>query len=119
MARGHTSGASHAPPSSVACSAESRTAAGRDACSPSDPAPPRLFPTNQGIKRDGYGRIVIGDVIVGLNGKPVRKEADLFGGSIAGMAAVSCSSFQVACLSASWLSVARFSLCQVVELLGA
>ncbi|KAL4433043.1 hypothetical protein ABPG77_006470 [Micractinium sp. CCAP 211/92] len=32
----------------------------------------------QGIKRDGYGRIVIGDVIVGLNGKPVRKEADLF-----------------------------------------
>lgn len=29
--------------------------------------------------RDGFGRLVIGDVIVALNGKPVRKEADLFG----------------------------------------
>lgn len=33
----------------------------------------------QGIVRDGFGRLVIGDVIVGLNGKPVKKEADLFG----------------------------------------
>jgi len=33
----------------------------------------------QGIVRDGFGRLVIGDVIVGMNGMPVRKEADLFG----------------------------------------
>lgn len=28
--------------------------------------------------RDGYGRLVLGDVIVALNGKPVKSEADLF-----------------------------------------
>ena len=32
----------------------------------------------QGISRDSYGRLVIGDVIVGINGKSVRKEGDLF-----------------------------------------
>jgi S1-C subfamily serine protease len=29
--------------------------------------------------RDGFGRLVLGDVIVGMNGRPVKKEADLFG----------------------------------------
>ena len=37
-------------------------------------------PGLQGIVRDGYGRLVVGDVIVGLHGKPVKSEADLFGG---------------------------------------
>lgn len=32
----------------------------------------------QGISKDSFGRVMIGDVIVGLNGKPVRKEGDLF-----------------------------------------
>ncbi|KAI7844814.1 hypothetical protein COHA_001694 [Chlorella ohadii] len=32
----------------------------------------------QGIVRDGFGRLVLGDVIVGMNGRPVKKEADLF-----------------------------------------
>lgn len=33
--------------------------------------------------RDGFGRLVLGDVIVGMNGRPVKKEADLFGGCTA------------------------------------
>lgn len=40
--------------------------------------------------RDGYGRLVIGDVIVGMNGKPVRKEADLFGAPAARLAVPHC-----------------------------
>ena len=32
----------------------------------------------QGISRDSYGRFLLGDVIVGINGKPVKKEGDLF-----------------------------------------
>lgn len=32
----------------------------------------------QGIVRDGFGRLVIGDVIVAMKGKPVKKEVDLF-----------------------------------------
>lgn len=32
----------------------------------------------EGIRRDGFGRILIGDVIVGMNGKAVRGENDLF-----------------------------------------
>jgi S1-C subfamily serine protease len=31
-----------------------------------------------GISKDGFGRVVIGDVIVGIKGKPVRSERDLF-----------------------------------------
>lgn len=31
-----------------------------------------------GIRRDGFGRIVIGDVIVGLNGQKIRSEGELF-----------------------------------------
>ena len=31
-----------------------------------------------GISRDGFGRVVIGDVIVGFNGQKVRSEGDLF-----------------------------------------
>ena len=30
------------------------------------------------FQRDSYGRLVLGDVIVGINGMPVKKEADLF-----------------------------------------
>lgn len=37
------------------------------------------MPPRQGIVRDGFGRLVLGDVIVGMNGRPVKKEADLFG----------------------------------------
>ena len=33
----------------------------------------------QGLSRDGFGRIVMGDVLVGINGKPIKREADLFG----------------------------------------
>ena len=43
---------------------------------PSSLPPPPLPP--QGIRRDGYGRLVVGDVIVGINGKPVRNEGELF-----------------------------------------
>jgi S1-C subfamily serine protease len=32
----------------------------------------------EGLKRDGYGRVLIGDVIVGFNGKPIKKDGDLF-----------------------------------------
>ena len=32
----------------------------------------------QGISKDSFGRVVIGDVIVGFNGKPVKNEGDLF-----------------------------------------
>lgn len=32
----------------------------------------------QGISRDSYGRFLLGDVIIGINGKPVKKEGDLF-----------------------------------------
>jgi S1-C subfamily serine protease len=32
----------------------------------------------QGISKDNFGRVVIGDVIVGFNGKPVKSEGDLF-----------------------------------------
>ena len=32
----------------------------------------------KGISRDVYGRVLLGDIIVGLNGQPVKKEADLF-----------------------------------------
>lgn len=32
----------------------------------------------QGISKDSFGRVVIGDVIVGFNGKPVKTEGDLF-----------------------------------------
>lgn len=42
------------------------------------PGTPAAKAGMQGIVRDGFGRLVIGDVIVGMNGKPVRKEADLF-----------------------------------------
>jgi S1-C subfamily serine protease len=31
-----------------------------------------------GISKDRFGRVVLGDVIVGIKGEPVRKEADLF-----------------------------------------
>ena len=37
---------------------------------------PRPLP--QGISRDATGRLVLGDVIVGVNGRPVRREGDLF-----------------------------------------
>ena len=42
------------------------------------PGTPAARAGMQGIVRDGDGRLVIGDVITGLNGKAVRKEADLF-----------------------------------------
>eukprot|EP00887_Chlorella_sp_A99_P005565 scaffold1.g5565.t1 len=32
----------------------------------------------EGLRRDGYGRLTVGDVIIGMNGKQVRNEADLF-----------------------------------------
>ncbi|KAG7672422.1 putative Protease Do-like 1, chloroplastic [Nannochloris sp. 'desiccata'] len=32
----------------------------------------------QGITKDNFGRVVIGDVIVGFNNKPVKSEGDLF-----------------------------------------
>jgi S1-C subfamily serine protease len=32
----------------------------------------------QGISKDNFGRIIIGDVIVGFNNKPVKSEGDLF-----------------------------------------
>jgi S1-C subfamily serine protease len=32
----------------------------------------------QGISKDSFGRIIIGDVIVGFNGAPVKSEGDLF-----------------------------------------
>ena len=32
----------------------------------------------QGISKDSFGRVVIGDVIVGFNGQAVKKEGDLF-----------------------------------------
>jgi hypothetical protein len=47
----------------------------------------------QGITRDDYGRMSIGDVIVGMNGKPVKSEGDLFGthgvGSVCGVSRAS------------------------------
>ena len=55
----------------------------------SSPLAPALL--RQGITRDNYGRMTIGDVIVGMNGKPVRTEADLFGGCLACRCAVACS----------------------------
>ena len=48
---------------------------------PNHPSPPPFLPPPsppQGIRRDGYGRLVVGDVIVGINGKPVRNEGELF-----------------------------------------
>jgi S1-C subfamily serine protease len=44
----------------------------------------------QGITRDAYGRMAIGDVIVGMNGKAVKSEGDLFGG---------CLGVQLECLN--------------------
>lgn len=42
------------------------------------PGTPAAKAGMEGITRDNYGRMTIGDVIVGMNGKPVRTEADLF-----------------------------------------
>jgi S1-C subfamily serine protease len=36
------------------------------------------LPAPQGTARDDYGRLVLGDVIVGLNGRPVKSEKDFF-----------------------------------------
>ncbi len=46
--------------------------------------------------RDGFGRLVLGDVIVGMNGRPVKKEADLFGG-LAGPSVAVCLMEPFAC----------------------
>lgn len=32
----------------------------------------------QGMSRDPYGRLMVGDVIVGMNGKPIKNEGDLY-----------------------------------------
>jgi S1-C subfamily serine protease len=43
------------------------------------PGSPAAAAGLQGISRDALGRLVIGDVVVGVNGAPVRREGDLFG----------------------------------------
>lgn len=54
------------------------------------PGTPAAKAGMQGITRDAYGRMAIGDVIVGLNGQAVKSEGDLFGG----LALYACGSAQ-------------------------
>lgn len=42
------------------------------------PGSPAAKAGMQGISRDSYGRLILGDVIVGLNGKAIKREVDLF-----------------------------------------
>ncbi len=45
---------------------------------PGQPVSPLLHVVLQGTSRDDFGRLVLGDVIVGLKGRTVKSEKDLF-----------------------------------------